>query len=172
MIHMETDRFILRDIEHHDANGMFELDSDTEVHRYLGGNAVKNIDEIPAIIDFIRQQYQQYGIGRWAVVDKHNDEFVGWCGLKFITDTIHGQQNFYELGYRFIKRYWGLGIATETAHACKTYAFEKMNVNELFAMADSDNQGSHHVLSKIGFEFLESFDLDGVMHNWYRADNK
>lgn len=53
MIHIETACFILRDIEHHDVEGMFELDSDIEVHRYLGGNVITQIDQIPPIIDFI-----------------------------------------------------------------------------------------------------------------------
>lgn len=89
-----------------------------------------------------------------------------------MTDNVNGQQNFYDLGYRLIKRYWRLGIATETALACKKYAFEKMNLKELFAMTDIDNQGSNHVLQKIGFELLGTFNHDGIACNWYRAENK
>ena len=39
---IETERLILREILHSDADAMFELDSDPEVHRYLGNEKMKN----------------------------------------------------------------------------------------------------------------------------------
>lgn len=59
------------------------------------------------MIDSIRRQYIENGIGRWAVIDKESNNFVGWSGLKLITAKINNHQNFYDLGYRLIKRYWG-----------------------------------------------------------------
>ena len=170
--HIETERLLLRNIEHQDKEGLFELDSDMEVHRYLGGNVITHADQIPAVIDFIQQQYKNYGIGRWAVIDKQSGDFMGWCGLKYFTESIQGKQNFYELGYRLIRRYWGLGIATEAAVACTTYGFNELRLQELFAMTDSANQGSDRVLRKVGFDFLGTFDLDAVAHNWYRATSR
>lgn len=69
-VHLETNRFILRDIEFNDANDIFELDSDPEVHKFLGKKPIKTIDEAEAIIDYIRKQYYDYGIGRWAIINK------------------------------------------------------------------------------------------------------
>ncbi len=40
-IFAETERLLLREILPTDIEGMFELDSDEEVHRYLGNNPVK-----------------------------------------------------------------------------------------------------------------------------------
>jgi len=40
---VETERFYLREILPTDVDGFFELDSDEDVHRYLGNNPVKNI---------------------------------------------------------------------------------------------------------------------------------
>ena len=65
---IETERLILREILPSDADAMFELDSDPEVHRYLGNAPVKSRKKILEIIDFIRGQYNVFGIGRWAVV--------------------------------------------------------------------------------------------------------
>ncbi len=44
-IHIETKRLIFRDIEDSDVAGMFTLDSDSEVHRYLGKKPIKSLDE-------------------------------------------------------------------------------------------------------------------------------
>ena len=58
---LETERLILRDILPSDANGMFELDSNPIVHKYLGNKPVKTIDESKKMIDTIIQQYEEKG---------------------------------------------------------------------------------------------------------------
>ncbi|HEX8545709.1 MAG TPA: GNAT family N-acetyltransferase [Cytophagaceae bacterium] len=169
-IFAETDRFILREILATDIDGMFELDSDPEVHRYLGCKPVTERDQIVATINFIRQQYTDNGIGRWAIIDKGTDDFIGWAGLKFVSDLTNNHKDFYDLGYRLRKKYWGQGIATETATASLDYAFSKLNVPKVYAMADCRNDGSNKVLQKVGLKFIETFDLDEIRFNWYKIE--
>lgn len=166
----ETERFILREILPTDVDKLFELDSDPEVHRYLGNSPVTGKDQIIDIINFIRQQYVDNGIGRWAIIDKKTNDFIGWTGLKFVTDLTNNHKNYYDLGYRLIKKYWGQGIATETALASLNYAFDKLNADEVYAMADCENDSSNKILNKIGLSFIETFDFDGIKHNWYKID--
>ena len=45
MIKIETNRFLIREILPTDIEGMFELHSDPEVHRYLGNNFITTRDE-------------------------------------------------------------------------------------------------------------------------------
>ena len=80
--HIETDRLVLRDIQPSDVDGMFELDSDPEVHKYLGNQPFKNKRQSEEIINSIIKQYDEFGIGRWAIVNKQTNEFMGWSGLK------------------------------------------------------------------------------------------
>jgi ribosomal-protein-alanine N-acetyltransferase len=165
-----TERFILREILPSDVDGLFELDADPAVHRYLGNNPVKNKSQILEVINFIRQQYIDNGIGRWAIIDKKTNDFIGWTGLKLVTELTNNHINYYDLGYRIIKKYWGQGIATETASAALNYAFEKLNVDAVYAMTDAENAASNSILKKIGFKFIEEFILDDVMHNWYKME--
>lgn len=171
-IHAETPRFILREIELTDVDGMFELDSNAEVHKYLGNKTVSSKEEMLNVIAFIRQQYVDYGIGRWAIIDKETNAFVGWSGIKFITETINKHQNYYDLGYRLIPKYWGKGIATETAVASMEYAFNQLNCKEVFAIADVDNLGSNKILQKVGLQFVETFVENGIVHNWYKLSKE
>ena len=67
-IFAETERLLLREIQLTDVAGFFELDSDPEVHRYLGSAPVQNNQQIVEAIQFIRNQYINNGIGRWAVI--------------------------------------------------------------------------------------------------------
>lgn len=167
---VETERFFLREILPTDIDGMFELDADPEVHRYLGNKPVTSREQSKEMIDFIRQQYIDNGIGRWAIIDKKTNDFIGWTGLKFITEWTNNHKDFYDVGYRLIKRYWGQGIATETAKASLTYAFNTLQTNQVYAMAAVENLGSNKILQKIGLTFIESFDLDGINVNWYKIE--
>lgn len=167
---VETERLILREILPTDIEGMFELDSDPDVHRYLGNKTVCDKDQIVAVINSIRQQYIDNGIGRWAIIDKKTSDFIGWTGLKFVTDLTNNHKNYYDLGYRVIKKYWGQGIATETAIASLNYAFDKLNADEVYAIADCKNVSSNKILTKVGLNFIEKFDLDEIEHNWYKIE--
>ncbi|GGH18990.1 N-acetyltransferase [Sphingobacterium alkalisoli] len=171
-IYAETERLILREIVPTDIDGMFELDSDPEVHKYLGNNPIKDKGQVAAIIDFIRKQYFEHGIGRWAVIEKQKNEFMGWAGLKYITEETNGHRDYYDLGYRLIRRYWGKGFATEAAIASLDYGFKELGLDEMYAIADCQNNGSNKILTKVGFAFIEVFDLDAVNCNWYRIDKQ
>jgi [ribosomal protein S5]-alanine N-acetyltransferase len=170
-IFAETERLILREIHPIDVDGFFELDSDPEVHRYLGNTPVQNKEQIVDAIQFIRQQYTDNGIGRWAVIYKKSNEFIGWAGLKLITEPINNHINFYDVGYRLIRRYWGQGIATEAANASLAYAFDTLHTKEVYAHADCQNAGSNRVLTKSGLTFIETFVHHGIKCNWYKIDS-
>jgi RimJ/RimL family protein N-acetyltransferase len=167
-IFIETDRLMIRALLPEDAEGIFELDSDPEVHQYLGNNPIKTVAQAAEAIQFIRQQYLDNGIGRWAVIEKGTNKFVGWTGLKLMKETVNNHNNYYDLGYRLIKKYWGKGYATETATASLAYGFNELKLPEIFAMADVQNAGSNAVLKKAGLRFIEVFQDDDTPHNWYR----
>jgi len=169
-IFVETERLILREITPEDEVGLFQLDSDSDVHRYLGNKPVDNIEQIREVIKFIRQQYIDNGIGRWAIIEKATNNFIGWTGLKLVTEQTNNHINYYDLGYRLIKKYWGQGYATETAKATLDFGFDKLRLNEIFAITDIGNRNSKNVLEKVGLKFIETFDYDGVQHNWYKID--
>jgi RimJ/RimL family protein N-acetyltransferase len=171
-IFAETERLLLREIHPTDVEGFFELDSDPEVHRYLGNTPVQSKHQIVEAIQFIRQQYIDNGIGRWAVIDRKTNDFIGWAGLKLITEPINNHVNFYDLGYRLIRKYWGQGIATETACASLAYAFDTLHTNVVYAHADCENAGSNKVLTRAGLTLIETFVHKGTKCNWYKIDSK
>jgi RimJ/RimL family protein N-acetyltransferase len=167
--HLETDRLILRNIQLSDIEGMFELDSDPEVHKYLGNKPFTVKSQTENNIKEIIKQYESYGIGRWALVNKQTNEFMGWSGLKFNTITINGFTNCYDVGYRIIKRFWGKGYATESSIAALDYGFNTLNLDTIFGITEKDNIASHHILLKIGLNYIEDFYDDKLNLNlrWY-----
>lgn len=164
---LETERLLLRELVPEDAPGLYEMDSDPDVHTYLGRKPITDPAQAADMIAFIRQQYVDFGIGRWAVIEKSTGAFLGWSGLKFIEGPMHGQSRFYELGYRFMKKHWGKGYATETALPLVQYGFEVLQQPMLYAITDPGNHNSRKVLEKTGFRFVDIFMYDGEETNWF-----
>ncbi|HRG20042.1 MAG TPA: GNAT family N-acetyltransferase [Saprospiraceae bacterium] len=161
-----TDRLLLRPFTDEDAMALFEMDSNAEVHRYLGNQPVKSIEEIIRVVDYIQQQYRDFGIGRWVVADKETGNFMGWAGLKWITEAINDQLHYYDLGYRFMPQFCGCGYATEAGNAWVKYATNELRQEKIYAMTHSQNLASQNVLGKLGFATKQNFVHEGTNHLW------
>lgn len=164
-IFAETSRLILREILPEDDNGMFDLDRDVSVHKYLGNKPIQSIAQARENIRLIRKQYLDFGIGRWAMIEKKSNDFMGWAGLKFM-DQRNGYKNYYDIGYRLIPRFWGKGFATEAAIASRDYAFKEMNLAVIYGCTHIENLTSKNILEKIGLQFVETFISDDLICNW------
>ena len=147
-----TERLLLRPILNSDAEALFEMDNNPNVHLYLGNEPVKSIDAVYNYIKSIQSQYIKNGIGRFAVVLKDTNEVIGWAGIKFITEPENNHVNFYDIGYRLAEAYWGKGYGYEVAKAWLEYAFNEMKVAAVYASAHTENKGSNKILQKIGMK--------------------
>ncbi len=149
-ITLETERLYLREFTIDDAQLLIDLNSDIDVTRYTGDGLVKDIDEAKRILtDIILPQYKNK-IGRWAVHLKSTDEFIGWCGLKYLVET-----NELDLGYRFFKIHWGKGYATESARAVNDYGVNTLKLTSIVARAAKANVASINVIKKMGMVYLK-----------------
>ncbi len=162
----ETDRFYLRRMTLADATDMFILDSNPNVHRYLGNNPVSSVEQSKTMIKDILAQYESVDMGRLAIIRKEDQAFVGWSGLKYerqLRDTF----DYYDLGYRLKEEYWGQGIATEVAKASLRYGFMDRNLTKICAGAHVDNGASAHILTKIGMIQKDDFTFENILCHWY-----
>lgn len=169
---LQTERLILREVDECDLDGLFKLDSDPEVHRYLGNNCVTSRDEAAKTISSLKKQYAENGIGRWAIIHKLSGEFIGWTGLKLVKDTLNGHTDFYDLGYRLRREFWGNGYASESALASLNYGFETMKIETIYASAHVENIQSNKILKKLGFQFVETYPYESWIKNWYEITHK
>lgn len=155
----ESERLLYRELLPSDAEAMFEMDSNPEVHRYLGGNPTQTIEETRRIIEMVRKQYIDNGIGRFAAILKETGEWIGWVGLK-LERNVNGHQTFYDLGYRLRPEFWGRGYATESAKAFVDYGFNILKADKICAYADESNKASRRALEKAGLKYINTFDAD------------
>lgn len=171
---LETERLLLRPLELTDAEVMFAMDNNPIVHKYLWQQPTQTIEETIKILEYIRKQYVENNIGRFATILKETGEFIGWTGIKYINDHVeNGNTNFYDYGYRLDEKFWNKGYATEASIAWLDYGFNKMNIKEMNAYTHAENGASNHVLQKVGFNFVEDYpDKDGVIWKWWQLENR
>ena len=152
---LETDRLVLRELNSSDAKDFYRLNLNPNVIKYTGNSAFKSVEEARIFL----KNYPDYnlnGYGRWAVITKEKNEFIGWCGLKL------GEiANETDIGFRFFEEVWNQGYATESAKACLNYGFEKLKLKRIIGRAMKENMGSIRVLEKIGLEYKQDTEFDG-----------
>lgn len=167
--YIETERLIIRPLTPTDDQAMFAMDNDPEVHRYLGNNPIQSIEAEREVIAFVMRQYEERGIGRWAVEEKATGHFVGWVGFKLMKETVNKHTDFIDFGYRFARQHWNNGYATESGRASLAYGLNTLGYKDIYAMTDIDNGASRRVLEKLGFRLLEIFSYDAEP-NWRAAN--
>lgn len=168
---IETERLILREMLPSDAEAMFKLESNPNVVKYLGNKPFKSIDESINLINYVRNQYLNNGIGRFSVVLKETNEMIGWAGIKFVTDIENDRTNFYDLGYRLQEEHWGKGYASEATKAWLDYFFQTMKQPVLVASVNVDNFESNKIVQKFGFQLKSTFYYEDIHCNWYELEN-
>ena len=156
-----------------DIEPSYKMNLDAEVSRYTGDGGVVSKKEIERrIIENVLGDYQKHGFGRLAVELKGENKFIGFTGLKYLEDM-----NEVDLGYRFMKKYWGKGIATESAQACVNLGFNTLGLKRIIAMVLPENKGSIRVLEKLNFEYEGEIIEDNQLAKIYaliktKAPNK
>ena len=144
---METERLILREWILEDAENFFELNNNPDVIRYTGDPP---FDSVKATREFIRNYdaFNKEGMGRWVCILKETGENIGWCGLR------KKPEGFVDLGYRFHRRHWNIGFATEAGQICLAYGFSHLNLEIIVAHAMIENKASSRVMKKLGMRYI------------------
>jgi [ribosomal protein S5]-alanine N-acetyltransferase len=153
---METERLYLREFIHEDASDLLALNNDKEVIKYTGDKPFKDLRDAQDFIKDYKYTFihsnQQRRIGRWAMIRKADNAFIGWCGLKYL-DTLKET----DLGFRLDQKFWGQGYATEAAIACINFGFQELKLSEIVGRAMKENLASIRVLEKCGMKYRNDF---------------
>lgn len=158
---IQTNRLFLREFSPEiDTEPFYNLNSDWEVMKYTGDVAFNSQEEAKTFLENY-SDYDRNGYGRWTVCLKENNEVVGWCGLK------KHDNGMVDLGYRFFKKNWGKGYATEASKACLEYGFNELQIEEIVGRTARENKGSIRVLEKVGMTFWKEDTCEGIEDSIY-----
>ncbi len=146
----ETPRLILRQFTQADAALLLQLNSNPEVLKYLHEPPLEKEEQALHIINTIILPQYKNNLGRWAIHLKTTNEFIGWCGLKYLVEAVE-----IDLGYRLMQNFWGNGYAFEAAKYTLEYGFNQLHLKTIIGRAHIENIASLKILEKIGMQFIK-----------------
>lgn len=152
MIILETDRLILRKLTNDDKHDLSLILQNKDV--MYAYEHVFSDEEVDIWLNNQLRRYKEDGFGLWAVILKKTGKLIGQCGL---TIQQIDNKNVVEVGYLFNKAYWHNGYATESAIACKNYAFNNLNVDEVYSIIRENNTSSINVARRNGMTLKGKF---------------
>lgn len=164
---LQSDRLYFREFTEADAGLIYELNSDEAVLKYVHEAPTTSLDvALRTLRERILPQYRQYGYGRWALHLKSNNDFIGWCGLKYRPEL---QET--DLGFRLKQDTWNQGYASEAAKASLDFGFNRLGLAVITARAQVGNLASLRVLEKAGMQFVDYDTVDGFPVKTYRLQS-
>jgi [ribosomal protein S5]-alanine N-acetyltransferase len=156
----QTARLLVRPLKMEDFETFYLLNSDEEVVRYIRSPKSKE-ETFVFLNENIDYSFTNPDYGRWAIIEKTSQEQIGVFMLK--PSSRYGRQ--IELGYSFLKSFWGKGFATESVDGALHYAFENLGLLQVIAIAQIENIASQKVLQKSGFVLSKTLEEEGrVLH--------
>lgn len=162
---LETERLYLRKMDAGDYDALCAIMQDADTMYAYEGPYTD--EEVQAWLERQLMRYATLGYGLWAVVLKATGEMIGQCGL---TMQPWKDEQVLEIGYLFNRAYWHNGYAAEAAQACKRYAFEVLQADEVCSIIRDTNTASQNVAKRNGMTVTDTWvkHFRGVDMRHYR----
>lgn len=150
---IETPRLRIRWLQVEDAPFIYTLVNDPAWIRYIGDKNVANYEDAKTYIETgPLEMYRSLGFGLNRVSLKQDGTPIGICGL-----LKREKLDDVDLGFAFLPEFRGQGYALEAATAVLEYGCRELRIPRIVAILTAHNLASKKLLSKLGFEFKNSF---------------
>ncbi|RAZ79283.1 N-acetyltransferase [Planococcus halotolerans] len=148
-LEIETDRLILRKMDHEDTQSIFDhWLSDERVSDNRVSAAHKSMSETAERVVRIIKGYYKNDFCYWGIELKSTKELIGEIDLYDFDNSTGNCEVSYSLGYRW----WNQGYGTEALRAVVDFGFSHMNVHKISAAHNTDNPASGRIMSKVGMQ--------------------
>lgn len=155
-VELRTPRLLLRNWREDDREPFAAMNSDPLVMEHFP--ALLSRAESDAGIDRQLAHFEKYGWGFWALEIRQSGEFIGFVGLKHVTDDMPFAPAV-EIGWRLAWQHWGRGYATEAAEGALSFAFNTLRLEEVVSFTALTNLPSQRVMQRLGMRSAgEDFD--------------
>ena len=148
--YFETELFSVRKLEQNDLPSFHEMQGNEQVMKYTTGKATtleEDKADLKKVIGHYSEVNNQFWV--WAIERKNDQSFVGTCAL------VGDGKGTYEIGFRFLEKYWGKGYGKEICNELIDYAFCQKEVKNIIAYVDVKNIGSVKILDQSKLAFIK-----------------
>ena len=162
-----TSRLIVRRLTETDLPYFHKMQRSGRVMKYVGGRTVsleENRKDLKNIIGLYTKRNNDFWV--WAVLLKDKDRFIGTCAI------VKNDKEEYEIGFRFLKKFWGAGYGKEVVEGLIFCAFTILKLKQIVAYVDKKNKASVKILERY-FDFVEEYYnvKERCTDRFYRLDN-
>lgn len=147
----ETPQLLVRKLVMDDLTDFNAMQSNINVMKYTRGYAMtfeENNEELQKLIGFYDDEKPKLKV--WAVVNKAENKFVGTVAL------IEEEPLIFEIGFRFLEKYWNKGYGTEIVNGLITFCKRKQ-YKKLIALVVHLNTASEKIIKNAQFVAVEKY---------------
>lgn len=154
---LKTNRLNVRTINENDYQYFLELSQNKDIMKFFPN--ILSDEEVKSFIDNIIKHQNKFGYSLYALELIETNEFIGFTGLYHTTFVEHFTPAV-EIGWRVLKKHWGMGYAPEAAKAILDFGFKKIGLKEIVSFTPKVNKNSIRVMEKIGLKRNPSDDFN------------
>lgn len=145
---LDIGNYIIRNISENDYEDIYSIYGDIDVMKHDMDNLLKSLDDVKNNIKLINKAISNKWFIRWAVIDKHTNDFIGTIALHHF----EFDKNKVQIGYNLKKSYWRKGIMSNVLKPTIDYLQSNSSIETLEASIDAENIASIKLAEKLGFE--------------------
>lgn len=144
---LETNRLVLKCINHSDRDFIFEEFQNDFINRYLfDEEPMTDISQADELIDFYTM-VEPRKQNRWVLIDKTINTKLGTCGYHLWNPD----NKEVEIGFELMEQYNGMGYMLEAIEAIIEFASQKMKVERINAVVYIKNEKCIKLLERLRF---------------------
>ena len=168
MVEIKTERLLLLPWSSNYLNDLIRIFSKPEVIQYISGGKPLSRSKCLEISHHWIGQWDKYGYGPWAAIEKRSGQWIGEIGLELLDDW--PQQDKWEVGWILDPEFWGQGLATEGGRTAVRFGFDQAKLKRIISPTVPENVASRRVMEKCGLTY------QGLIHwrkrecVWYAID--
>lgn len=145
---LDTNRLILRQVEESDIDDIHAYASDPMLTTHLTWDAHRTLQDTHAFIQFAFKQYEENGVGPWAIVWKEKNQVIGTI------DLVWNKKHYSaELAYAISREFWRQGLGTEAVKKIINFGFKEMELERIQARCVPDNIASYRLMETVGMTY-------------------
>ena len=158
-----TQRLFLARPVKEDFGRFYEINADPETNLFNPAGAM-TFETAENVFTEMTAHWDLKGFGSWSIREiEKPDLIIGFGGL---ADRYYGTEPKLNLGYRFDKKYWGKGYATELAQNAIGFGLNEIHKREIFAIVRPNHLASIKVLEKCNMLLIDKLDdVPGKAHS-------
>ena len=147
---LTTPRLRLEPLNDAHLDGLYRLNSDPVVMRYITGRPDTR-EDAQAMIDRVKSRWAEFGYSWWGFIRQSDGELIGSGCIQHLNRDPAGPL---ETGWRLRQDAWGQGYASEAARHMVGWAFATLKPDLICAVCQPPNTPSSTVMERLGMRYV------------------